>query len=792
MADVYTNGTGGGKWHDASTWDGGAVPGTSDRVIVQAGDTLTVEGVCECGNGLRSTSNSEANAQLVIKPGGTLKASRTADSELRVKGQIYGHASSSAAVIMDWGTETDPIPAGVTAIINLNAEGSTHVGYYYGIYLYYGNSSHFASFYAKSAVERRRGTYLVRAYSAGSTQIEVADATNWQPGDKLRLIPQYQDSDSANPENNHEYETVEIASISGNVITLTAGTTYAHGYDNPKDVEAGVVVNLTSNVVITGGGDDRPMYGIRVYRSNVEVQDVEFAYANNDYNYVRAALQVVYGGIYDTTVKINRVAFWSDSRNYARHSYSQLYLYSVNKRDNVEVNDLVGVGIRNSGTYRLYYPFVFYYGGRNTIANDLVAISGENYRGEYGFSAYQQPVTLNRPKAVGFHWGYNLNNNVNPDVNDGWAIGCMFAYQVYNGTAVFNDMRVRWNNRLSHIINEWRGMSTMNRPDYEDRHLAKTYAGLDLVSRGNPIPDGNEVHLVDVQNDPNKQAWYYSFGTKIWNSDVTRDDPHSIEMASLSDIYPTRHEREFEAATGDAMLVGVYVRNLSASYVGTLTLSIWQGSTQIVSQDFDLTTLTADQWTLLSVSGTAQKTMKTTFRMEYRGNGGQIALTDFVQPFTADQKAQAMAVWAAAVADNHAAGSFGEYIQQTLAKDQTVTDSRDHVESHGDGAWSTADTSALALEATVQAVKSRTDLIPNDPARSAEVQQVAADVWARAMEGTLTYEQGLRIMLAVLAGKVTGAGTGTERFRDQADTKDRVVSHVDSNGNRTSVEVDGS
>lgn len=70
------------------------------------------------------------------------------------------------------------------------------------------------------------------------------------------------------------------------------------------------------------------------------------------------------------------------------------------------------------------------------------------------------------------------------------------------------------------------------------------------------------------------------------------------------------------------------------------------------------------------------------------------------------------------------------------------------------------------------------------------VSTVAAAVWARTVDGSITAEQSLRLMNAVLGGKVSGAGTGTETFRDPADAKNRVVSTVDATGNRTSVTRD--
>ena len=60
------------------------------------------------------------------------------------------------------------------------------------------------------------------------------------------------------------------------------------------------------------------------------------------------------------------------------------------------------------------------------------------------------------------------------------------------------------------------------------------------------------------------------------------------------------------------------------------------------------------------------------------------------------------------------------------------------------------------------------------------------------MEGTLTLQAVLRILLSYVAGKASGGGSTPIKFRDQADGKDRINMTVDSNGNRTSVTVDGS
>jgi hypothetical protein len=66
-----------------------------------------------------------------------------------------------------------------------------------------------------------------------------------------------------------------------------------------------------------------------------------------------------------------------------------------------------------------------------------------------------------------------------------------------------------------------------------------------------------------------------------------------------------------------------------------------------------------------------------------------------------------------------------------------------------------------------------------------------AAIWSHALDGTFTAEQILRIMAAALAGKVSGAEGTTVAFRDLNDTKDRIAATVDSNGNRTTVTLNG-
>jgi hypothetical protein len=56
-------------------------------------------------------------------------------------------------------------------------------------------------------------------------------------------------------------------------------------------------------------------------------------------------------------------------------------------------------------------------------------------------------------------------------------------------------------------------------------------------------------------------------------------------------------------------------------------------------------------------------------------------------------------------------------------------------------------------------------------------------------DGSLTVRQALKLMAAVLAGKVSGASSTTITFRNTADSADVVTATVDGSGNRSAVTV---
>jgi hypothetical protein len=79
---------------------------------------------------------------------------------------------------------------------------------------------------------------------------------------------------------------------------------------------------------------------------------------------------------------------------------------------------------------------------------------------------------------------------------------------------------------------------------------------------------------------------------------------------------------------------------------------------------------------------------------------------------------------------------------------------------------------------------------PGDPPVGYQFLGEAEDIldYANGVETGKTVRQTLRIMAAILAGKVSGAGSGTETFRSLDDSANRVVVTADTSGNRTAVE----
>lgn len=71
-------------------------------------------------------------------------------------------------------------------------------------------------------------------------------------------------------------------------------------------------------------------------------------------------------------------------------------------------------------------------------------------------------------------------------------------------------------------------------------------------------------------------------------------------------------------------------------------------------------------------------------------------------------------------------------------------------------------------------------------------QDIPTGVWSYVLENSKTALAFMRLMYAALVNKVSGGGTTSMAFRDDADTKDRITATVDADGNRSAVTKDAS
>jgi hypothetical protein len=81
-------------------------------------------------------------------------------------------------------------------------------------------------------------------------------------------------------------------------------------------------------------------------------------------------------------------------------------------------------------------------------------------------------------------------------------------------------------------------------------------------------------------------------------------------------------------------------------------------------------------------------------------------------------------------------------------------------------------------------------MVGNTAGGAMTADSIAQAVWASNLEGTFTAGQIQTLIAAILAGKVSGAGTNAPIFRNLSDTKNRVTATTDSSGNRASVVLD--
>lgn len=302
-----------GDWSNPASWSPAQVPIAGDTITVT--HSITIDGTVAFGDGSLAVINNGSPASSTctskVMSGGKLIFSRTVNSQLTIHGDLLVMCVGSAANqkgTIDMGTIASPIPLGVTARCRLNGnatvgENARGIRYLAG------------AVFTACGHTRKRVTVTTTTVAAAATTIYVADATGWQPGDKVWVGPTTRVAG-----NSGELVTIHASYTPGSLtVPLTAGLTYAH----TTDVMVG---NLSSNVDFVNVNDTYPgsifiQWGNYAVASEMTMRNVLFFNVghrvNSDVTRVGVSFST-YGANYNTPAAWNEIrgnAFWSSAAN---------------------------------------------------------------------------------------------------------------------------------------------------------------------------------------------------------------------------------------------------------------------------------------------------------------------------------------------------------------------------------------------------------------------------------------------------------------------------------------------
>ncbi len=215
-----------GNWSDASTWSGGLVPQAGGKVTIASGQIVLLDVSPPALNGL--TIN------------GKLSFSDASDLELTTEWiMVFGE--------LEIGTETNPFTHNATITLIDNVPGEQLMGMGdRGIMMSGGTLNLHGN-------RTNAWTKLSATAEAGSSTIEVLDASQWQAGDEIVLA-----STDYNP---RQAERRTIAAINDNTITLNQALEYMHFGEITFGVdERGEVGLLTRNIKVQASEDAAESY----------------------------------------------------------------------------------------------------------------------------------------------------------------------------------------------------------------------------------------------------------------------------------------------------------------------------------------------------------------------------------------------------------------------------------------------------------------------------------------------------------------------------------------------------
>lgn len=227
-----------GNWSVGATWVGGVAPVIGDKVNIY--HVVTVDDTSRGGGDDTSTA-------VNIKNGGTLKFSRTANSQLTVRGELVRETGGK----FDMGKSADPIPSTYTATLYLNDSASKADGKW-------GMTAQDNSECWIYGAYKKVNTRLVNDIAVSATSARIEDGTGWAVGDVIVF------GSTGTVWSEQDKKTIAtITLVSGTVydITWSGSTTYGHK-------AKGYVGNMTHNVTIGSSNDSYKTYWYELWSTS--------------------------------------------------------------------------------------------------------------------------------------------------------------------------------------------------------------------------------------------------------------------------------------------------------------------------------------------------------------------------------------------------------------------------------------------------------------------------------------------------------------------------------------------
>ncbi len=638
MATILSNGTGGGNWSATTSWSGAVVPVIGDKVNILLGDTITVDGVVGGGD----------DTSTAINVSGVLKASRTANSDLTVRGELLIDTGT-----LDYGKSTDIIPVAITATILLNDSATLSAGKW-------GLTVNSTGSYFVYGAPKTTNTYLTAQSLALSNTVTVFDATGWAAGDTLVIA-------STTPGNTHgNNEDITILSIVGNVITLSSNLVYTHQL-------LGRVGNLTKNIIISAFNPAFVSYQNLNSKSATlansrEISQVELNSLGS------AANQIKYGG---------------------------LRLYGSNHEGN-PYKEISHIVFKETGRYGLDVISLFTQLTINDCAFRNIAGTRTGFSTRTNSSAIvNRCVVYGATSGINSNWG---QGGVGWVFNDCWFITCAIGLNYGSGqgfvlnnckfascdvasswgwgaTSTLNNCDVGYVNGLydgSCRIAASAQQMALTTPIYKDCRFNST-ASNDI----GVISTAAAEFVITISNkngDPALQEIYAPTGTFLRDNVTFRSGVASLQAQPLSVAVPLSNSWQVFAPTGQPVVVSGYLRKSSMPNSGILPKVTLSGL-GITPSTFTMADVN-DTWVQFVVMGT--QTTGTdgilTLTAEFYGSasGPVVAWIDgIVAPVAVAVSSGDMGYWASGQPAQLLASNFtsADEVWNKLSSDVTLTGS---------------------------------------------------------------------------------------------------------------------